>query len=120
MSRSFQWNGVNIPFPVTGMQWGHQEVNGSDDGRTQNGDMDKTIIAVKRTLKCNYKSAPDSVASSLLTNIKSQVYGNLTYPDPETGGDTTKIFYTGNPTAEFLCFVGDVAYWDIEIDFVEK
>lgn len=120
MSRSFKWNGINIPFPITGMEWGHQEVNGSDDGRTLDGTMDKTVISVKRTLKCSYKCVPDSVSSSLLTNIKSSVYGNLTYPDPEVGGDTTKTFYTGNPKANFIFYQGDIGYWDVEIDFVEQ
>jgi len=120
MVRLFQWNGVNIPYPITGLEYSYEELSTEDSGRTLDGTMDKSIVASKVTLSCQWLNCPDTISTILLTAIKGAPYGNLTYPDPMVGADNTKRFYTGNPTATQKVIMGGVAYWDIKITFIEQ
>lgn len=119
MSRAFQWEGTNVPFPTT-ITWTNHDISTENSGRSKSGKMHKKNVAVKRELSCEWKMAPDSVSSSVLASINGRAFGDLKYPDAQTGTDIIKSFYTGDPEAELKFMQNGVCYWDISITFIEQ
>ncbi|WP_392885889.1 hypothetical protein [Eubacterium limosum] len=120
MARKFQWNNVNLPFPSS-LTVEVNEISSEDTGRSLDGTMEKKIVAKKKKASCTWAAVNDASARAIVGTIKSQTYGNLTFPDPETGSDTTCYMYTGDASAECLHITtGSVALWTIKIDFIEK
>ncbi|MEG1331304.1 MAG: hypothetical protein RSB90_09305 [Eubacterium sp.] len=120
MARNIQWNGVNLPFPSS-FSVEVNEISSEDSGRSLDGTMEKKIVAKKKKANATWAAVNDTVARTILGSIKSQTYGNLKFPDPETGSDTTCNMYTGDVSAECLHItIADVALWTLKLDFIEK
>lgn len=119
MERYFKWEGTLVPFPPK-ISWSNRDISTENSGRSKNAKMHKKIVAVKREIIANWVSVPDIVSRQILSTIKSKTFGNLTYPDAQTGADTTKRFYTGDAEAELIVVHNNVCYWNISISFVEQ
>lgn len=118
--RQLKVNGTPIPYPNSGFTVSLEDISDEDTGRTLDGTMDKKVVAQKRTVSMQWSGCPDSVTSSFLGLIKANTYINFTYPDPYAGAQLTKTFYTGNPTSTMLVMVGDICYWNVNMNFVEQ
>ena len=118
-NRQLEWNETEIPFP-SDISWGFQEISSTESGRTLSGTMIKEIIATKRKLSCSWKCLNDGQANTLLQTVKTNTFGNLKYPDAFTGSNVTKVFYTGDATAEMKTINNNKALWNISFDFIER
>lgn len=112
-------NGSDIKFPTT-VSWGFQDISSSDSGRTLSGKMNKEVVANKRTLSCSWTLLTDNEARALLSAVKVHTYVDVTYPDPFDGVNSTRTFYTGDPTATMKTIKDNVFMWDIAIEFIEQ
>lgn len=118
MSRPFLWDGVVLPVPS--IDWGVEDISTSDSGRNLSGLMDKKDVAQKTTLDTTWELVPDTIASLILSTVKSETFGSLNYPDPRAGGNITKTMYSGAPKAKMMATLGGVCYWSIGISFIEQ
>lgn len=120
MARDFTWEGTKIAFP-TSFNWTYEDISTSNTGRTLSAKMQKSIVAAKRTLSCEWKCLSDSVTSNLLKTIKANTYGDLNFPDPMEGANITKNFYSGSPQAVMMKIEADgTVFWDVSLELVER
>lgn len=120
MSRVIKVDGAAIPTPNSRFKVSIEDISDEDSGRSLSGLMSKNIVATKRTIELSWSGIPDSKSSELLSTVKGNTYIDLTYPDPYTGTDLTKTFYTGTPSSELIVCVNDVCYWNISMNFIEQ
>lgn len=120
MARQLKVNNTPIPYPNAGFTVSLEDISDEDTGRTLDGTMDKVIVAQKRTVQLNWSGVPDDITSSFLGLIKANTYIDFTYPDPYSGQQETKEFYTGTPTSTMLVMVNDVCYWNVSLNFIER
>ena len=118
-TRQFKWNGTDVLYPSS-ITWSFNEISSADSGRTLSGKMLKEIVTTKRKLVCSWKLVDDTAASTLLSAIKANTYGSLTYPDAATGTDQTKTMYTSDPTAEMVAVHNNKCIWNISFEFIEQ
>lgn len=120
MNRVFKWEGKTVTFP-TSLKWAFNEISSESSGRSKNGKMHKKVVAKKRTLECSWIALEDSQAKALLSAIKNQTFGKLTYPDAFAGADLTKTFYTDDAEAEAIFLSSKGVYtWNISFSFIEQ
>ena len=117
--RHMSVNGSSIKFPTT-IGWGFQDISSSESGRTLSGKMNKEVVANKRTLSCSWVLLTDAEAQALLSAIKIHTYVSVNYPDPFDGVNSTRVFYTGDPTATMKTVENNVFMWDVTIEFIEQ
>lgn len=88
--------------------------------RNANGTMQRTRVAVKRKLTVEWGPLSNSEISKILNSV-SDVFFTVKYPDPVTGGVTTKTFYTGDRTAPVLRVIKGATRWEgLKTNLVEK
>lgn len=119
MSRLFRWEGIDLPYPSK-ISWSFADISSEETKRTLDGTMKKDVIATKRKLQCSWNCKIDSEAKVILNNVKTKIFGTLSYPDPFGGTDVTKTFYTGDATADMIFLSDGIARWNISFDFIEK
>ena len=112
-------NGVAIATPKT------FEVTISDlDGesnRNTNGDLIRDRIAVKRKMDCEWPPLAQPEISTLL-NAVSDVFFEVTYPDP-MDGVITKTMYVGDRSAPAYSYNGStkqVEWSGLKMNFIER
>jgi len=92
-------SGLKVPASV---QVDIQDIDGSETGRNQNGDMMRDRVAggsdAKRKISCTWKGLTNSEISDLLRAM-DDVSFSLTYPDPYTGTARTATVYVGDRSA---------------------
>lgn len=116
---NFYVNGVKIAAPDK-FSWTHNDISSDSSGRDLTiAKMHKDVIATKRSLECGWVCCSDEVSQDVLSKIKAQTFIRFTYPDPRSG-NTTKTFYTGDPTAELIASLNGVCYWNVNISLVEQ
>lgn len=110
----------DVPYP-TSVKWGYNEISTDNSGRSKSAKMNKRIVAVKRTLECEWYMLEDEVSSPMLKKIKKHTYVYLKYRDPFEGEDVVKKFYTTDPAAEekFISSKGEY-YRTISFSFIEQ
>jgi len=88
--------------------------------RTSDGTMHRGRVAVKRQIEMSFAPlAWDKIASIL--QAMSDQYFDFYYPDPMTGGYTTKRMYVGNRPAAVPFEKGGIMYWDgLQITLTEQ
>lgn len=120
MGRKFTWEGTEIAFP-TSFNWSYEDISTSNTGRTLSAKMQKSVVASKRTISCEWKCLPDSASRHLLKTIKGKTYGDLNFPDPLEGKNITKNFYSGTPQAAMMKIEDDdTVIWDISLELAER
>lgn len=100
---------------------GIQDIDG-ESGRNAQGNMVRDRIAVKAKLDCKWGPLSDSEISAVLTAVKSAFF-DVTYPDPEVGGQSTKRFYVGDRTMPSYSWNDKFssAKWEsLSMNFVEQ
>lgn len=110
-------NGVDLPTP-TNFTVAVQDISKAD--RNANGTMIIERIATKRKLSISYSYLSKTDSSSVL-NAVSSVFFTVTYQDPQTGGQRTGTFYSGDRTIGMIDFVNGVPrYKDAKFDLIER
>lgn len=95
-------NGNSGLKPPSSVQVDIQDIDSSETGRNQNGDMIRDRVAggsdAKRKISCIWKGLTNSEISDLLRAM-DDVSFTLTYPDPYTGTTRTSAVYVGDRSA---------------------
>lgn len=113
-----QVDGGDIPTPSQ-FTVGIADVN-KKATRNANGKITIERITTKRKLDLAYNYLSQSDASTLLQAI-SDVFFEVTYPDPQLGTTTTKTFYVGDRNTPMLDFQNSVPrYKDVAFSFIEQ
>ena len=128
MPRVFKIGNTDMPWPDSGLTVGENDISDEMTGRSLSGLMNKYRVAQKRTFKCQWTHLSDSRASFLLQAVKGnslqdargKTFIQLTYPDPISGTDETRTFYTGDVECTTTHLNHDVYYWNVKFDFIEK
>ena len=111
-------NGVDVKDPKV-LQVDVTDID-KESERNANGTMQRTRVAVKRKLTVEWGPLSNSEISKIL-NAVSDVFFTVKYPDPVTGGVTTKTFYTGDRTAPVLRVNNGVTRWEgLKTNLVER
>jgi len=95
-----------------------------DDGetttRTADGSLSRDRIAVKRQIEMTWPAMRWEELSALLQLMQDE-FVNVTYPDPMTGQQETKVFYAGDRTAPIAFERGGVMWWEgLEVTMTEQ
>ena len=97
-----------------------QDLDSDKSGRNQNGKLFRDRIAVKRKLKINFPPLTDSDMHKVL-NALTDVFFDITYPDPLTGKNRTMEVYVGDRTAPIMLINDGKAMWDeMSISLTER
>lgn len=98
----------------------NQDVSSDSSGRSLSGLMNKDRVAQKRKISCKWNTLTAAEAQALLNAVLTNVYMNITYPDPQQG-TVTKNFYVGDVPAAVAKIDGGALYWNgISFDFIER
>lgn len=114
-------NGVELPkypnkFTVKVMDLD----NGETTTRTADGTLHRDRIAVKRQLEMAWPPLKWEDLSAIL-QLMQGVFFTVTYPDPQTGKQETRRFYTGDRTAPIAFERGGVMWWHgLEVTLTEE
>ncbi|MGL4656777.1 MAG: DUF6711 family protein [Sarcina sp.] len=110
-------NGVTVVAPSV-FQVDISDLDGDGANRNANGEMIRDRVAVKRKITLEWGALEDFQISGLLS-IVSDVFFQVTYPDPMDGGMVTKTFYVGDRSAPLYNFKMNL--WSgLKMNFVEK
>lgn len=106
-------NGVDLPEPAKGgAVFSVQDIDSSETGRNQNGDMMRERVATKVKWQLTFPPLDRTMCAKLL-NALSGVTFELAYPDPYlTSGTTTKTFYVGDRTTPIYSMVDGMPMWE--------
>lgn len=74
-----------------------QDIDGNST-RDASGNMHRDRITVKRKLAIAWGPLNNNEIATIMQSI-SATFFSVTYPDPQTGGQRTGIFYVGDRTA---------------------
>lgn len=107
-------------FSPSKMEWGLQDVSGSDAGRTEDGYMFKNRVTQKRKLQLEWWGIGTTEAARILQAFNPE-YINVTYFDPLIGDTVTKTFYTGDKSAPVKMWTaGKKLYETISFNIIER
>lgn len=109
--------GVALPTPSS-FNVGIMDISKAE--RNTNGYLIIERIATKRKLSIGYANLSASQLSSVLQKVSGTSF-SVTYLDPQTGGNKTSTFYSGDRSIGMIAFVGGVpVYSDIKFDLIER
>lgn len=119
-------NGVAIKDPST-FNWGLSDLSSEESGRSTNdGKMNKDVIAQKRQLDITWANISPSDASTILKAVNYTTVGSffsVTYPDTMEGTNLTKDFYVGDrkaPMKQWADFYNGKIYSTLSLSFIER
>lgn len=124
MARLWTWNGNTIKTPSE-YDWGWQDLSSEETGRSLDGKAFKDVVAVKRTLNVTWWHLTDSgdtfTTVNMLSIIKANIFGTLSYPDPASATNLSKIFYTGDvKCTQYRVRSDNVAEYKMSVTFIEQ
>lgn len=116
-------DGVDITNYIAyqGFKWQRNDVDSSDTGRTLDGMLQRTRVATKVRLDITCRPLLSEEASTVLTAI-IPVWVEVSYHDPQLGGNVTKTMYSNNNPASYCIRQPDGReYWNgITFPLIEK
>jgi len=118
MSGYLSVNGVVLKTPKA-FSVGIEDID-SDSGRNAKGDMIRDRIATKQKLEIEWGPLSDSEISTILQSVKAPFF-TATYPNPETGTQSTKTFYVGARTTPSYSWHSKYPKWEgLSMNFIER
>lgn len=110
---SIALDGDYLPEPAKGgAVFSVQDIDSSETGRNQNGDMMRERVATKVKWQLTFPPLNRRLCANLL-NALSGVTFEFTYPDPyKESGTTTKTCYVGDRTTPIYSMVDGVPMWE--------
>lgn len=115
-------DGVAIKDPST-FDWGFSDASSEESGRnTNDGLMNKDIIASKRKLSCSWINPTKEEVKTILQLVCGKPYMLVTYPDALSGNDNeTREFTVGDRTAPMKSWtVNGKRYSSLSFNFTER
>jgi len=110
-------NGVDLPTP-TDYQVSINDISKAE--RSALGVMVIERVATKRTIALSYVYLSASDLSTILNSV-SDVFFDVTYVDPQTGGNRTASFYVGDRNVGMIDFIKGIArYKDCKFTLIER
>ena len=92
---AFNINGAAVPAPSK-QKMKYAELSSEDSGRDLSGTMHKDIVAVKRTVDCEWQGLTLAEVNTLVAAAKSAATMTLTCYDHRTAADVTMTVYSGD------------------------
>ena len=97
----------NTPCPAPSrFEWGLEDINGTDSGRTMDGIEHINRISQKEIINLEWVGLSGAMASTILTLFNSK-YFTMTYRSPLSNAMVTKEFTRSNPSAPLFHSVGN-------------
>ena len=123
MARPWIWNGHTLKTPSE-YSWKFSDLSSEETGRTLDGTAFKDIVSQKRSFDVVWWSVPDQGAGmttvQFMSWVKSGVWGTLSYPDPSSATNISKIFYTGDVSCTMYQVKGNTAEYKLSVSFIEQ
>lgn len=92
----------------------------NESSRDSQGNMYRDRITTKRKLNCEWGIMTTQEISQILKAV-SNVFFNVTYTDPYSGTEETRIFYSGDRTAPVAVVMNGETLWQgLTCNFIEK
>ncbi len=111
-------NEVNTAQPVS-MQVILSDLD-NESSRDALGNMYRDRITTKRKLNCEWGVLTTQEISQIMQLI-ANVFFRVTYVDPYSGTEETRVFYSGDRTAPVAVVVNGETYWrGLTCNFIEK
>lgn len=107
-------DGDNLPEPAKGgAVFSVQDIDSSETGRNQNGDMMRERVATKVKWQLTFPPLSRAMLAKLLnSDIKNTTF-EFTYPDPYSATEmVTKECYVGDRTAPMYSMVDGMPMWE--------
>ena len=104
------------------MQVTVQSYDGSETGRTGDGTMHRDYITDKRRIDLTWKVLTAQEMATLLTVIDPQTVGpqfNITYPDPQKGSITLRVYVGDRVAAQYTFADSAVAFKNFSLGLIE-
>lgn len=103
-----------------GLKWSRNDIDASDAGRDQTGNLHRARISLKIRLDGSCRPLRTEEATIVLQAIKPE-WLQVQYYDIQEGALVTKKMYSNNIPATFLMQQGTKQYWDgIAFPLVEE
>lgn len=115
-------DGVEIKTPSS-FDWGFSDMSSDETGRnTNDGLMNKDIIASKRKLSCSWNGPTKEEVKTILQLVCGKPYIKVTYPDALSGNDNeTREFTVGDRSAPMKSWiVNNKTYSSLSFNFIER
>lgn len=110
---------VSLPEP-TALEVTIQDLDSDKSGRNQKGKLFRDRIAVKRKLKLTFPPLTDEQMYKVL-NAVTDVFFEVTYPDPQAGKNKTIEAYVGDRTSPIMIIKDGAAFWgEMSITLTER
>lgn len=119
ISPQFIIGGANyIPY-ISEIKWARNDLDSEDSGRTLDGIMQRSRVAIKRKLSVTLKPLTQEQMESITAAIEPQ-FVEVTFADPRLGV-VTKTFYGSSIEAAVLMFRDDTVLWrDGSFSLIER
>lgn len=118
----FKINGVNcLPYvDDEGFQWGRNDIDNKEAGRTMDGEMHRGRVAIKKRLDITCRPLTSAESQTLLNLIKPE-FVEVTYTDP-MDGLLTVTMYSNNVPATIMSIDedGNPLWKGIKFPLVQK
>ncbi len=102
-----------------GIKWSRNDIDEDGSGRTLDGVMHRSRIAVKRKLTVSMPRLTQSQLQAVAAALAPE-FVDVTYIDPQLG-ETTKTFYGSQVDSTTQRFIDGEAYWvDTTFSLIEK
>lgn len=123
MARPWIWNGHVLKTPSE-YPWLFSDLSSEETGRALDGKAYKDIVAQKRSFELVWWSVKDQgdemTTVQFMSWVKSGVWGTLSFPDPTSATNISKIFYTGDVSCTMYQMKNDVAEYKLSVSFVQQ
>lgn len=114
-------DGVAVKSPSV-FEWDIADLSSEESGRSTNdGKMNKDIIAIKRKLSCVWNNPSKEDVRDILQLVTGKPYMMVTYPDALSGREETREFTVGDRKAPMQIWtIGNKRYSTLSFNFIER
>ena len=112
MTPTFKINGVEYIQHILegGIRWSRNDLDGEDSGRTLDGIMHRSRVAIKRKLTVNMGKLTQAQIAAITAAIEPE-FIDVAFVDPRLG-TVTKTFYGSQIDSTTQRFVDGEVYWE--------
>lgn len=116
-----EFNGVAVKSPSV-FQWDIMDLSSEESGRSTNdGYMNKDIVAIKRKLHCTWNNPNKDEVSHILQLVTGKPYIRVKYPDSLSGKMETREFTVGDRTTPMKIWtINNKRYSALSFNLIER